>query len=214
MSFTVSDVVVDVRELIQDTSLPYRYDDAFIARKVNQIVRRAAILRPDLFTEIVSINCVAGTMQSPPVDSIRIMDVLTNTIGIAVKEVNQEVLDLMVPSWESLTPGPATNWMRYPRSPNRFYVYPAATSADTLTIVYSKCPDTLTILSTVPLQDVYFPVIVDGTAWMMEAIDAEHVESGRSKMFQDSFMQALTGSLQARRITDTDTAAGPAEDEV
>ncbi len=214
MSFTVSEVVVDVRELIQDSSLPYRYDDAFIVRKVNQIVRRAAILRPDLFTEITTISCVAGSMQSPPSDSIRIMDVLTNTAGVAVKEVNQEVLDLMFPSWESLTPGPATNWMRYPRSPNRFYVYPAATVGDSLEIVYAKCPATLSLSDVVPIQDVYMPVIVDGTCWIMEAIDAEHVESGRAKQFQDSFTSALTGGLQARRITDTETAAGPAEDAV
>lgn len=214
MSFTVADVIVDVREMIQDTMTPYRYDDAFIARKVSQVVRRMAILRPDLFTEIATITCVAGTIQATPSDSVRIMDVLTNTAGVAVKEVNQEVLDLMVPTWETLTPGPSTNWMRYPRSPNRFYVYPAATITDTLKIVYAKCPATLTAPSTVPLQDAYSSTVVDGTCWLMESIDAEHVESGRAKMFQDSFLAAMSSGLQARRITDTDTAAGPASDEV
>lgn len=214
MSFTVPDVIADVRELIQDTLSPYRYSDDFLARKISQTVRRVTVLRPDLFTEITTITCVAGSMQSPPADSVRIMDVLTNTSGAAVKEVNQEVLDLMVPAWEALTPGPAVNWMRYPRSPNRFYVYPAATVSDTLEIVYAKCPAVMTTASTIPLQDVYYPAIVDGTCWLMESIDAEHVESGRAKMFQDSFLQALTGSLQARRITDTDMAAGPATDEV
>lgn len=214
MSFLVSEVLLDVRELIQDTAVPYRYDDTFIVRKVNQVVRRMALLRPDLFTEITTITCVAGSLQSPPADSVRIMDVLTNTVGTAVKEVNQEVLDLMVPGWENLTPGPTTNWMRYPRSPNRFYVYPAATVSDTLEIVYAKCPVTLSIGSIVPVQDAYQPVVIDGTCWIMEAIDAEHVESGRAKMFQESFMAGITGSMQARRITDTDMAGGPAEDEV
>jgi hypothetical protein len=209
MSFTVAEVLQDARELVQDTSSPYRYDDAFMARKFNQVIRKAVVIRPDLFTEIVSIACNAGAMQTCPADSVRIMDVLTSSIGEAVKEVNQEVLDMMAPGWELTSPGPAKNWMRYPRDPNRFYVYPAATAALALEILYSKCPAMLTTTDIVPIQDAYYPFMVDGLCAIIESIDAEHVESGRAKMFQDSFMSGLTGGLQARRIADTDTAAGP-----
>ena len=214
MSFTVSDVIADTRDSVQDNSVPYRYDDTDLIRKFNQIIRRAVILRPDLFTEIVTMSCVAGSLQQCPSDSVRLMDVLTNSAGAAVKQVNQEVIDLMIPDWETLTPGPATNWMRYPRDPNRFYVYPAASAAANLQIMYAKCPATLSLGSTVPIQDVYMPVLVDGMVWLVEAIDAEHVESGRAKMFKDSFTEALLSGLQTRRITDTDSAGGPAEDSV
>lgn len=215
MSFTVSDVILDARESVQDTDVGYyRYDDTFMVRKFNQVLRRAVVLRPDLFTEVTTISCVAGGMQTCPTDSVRLMDVLTNSAGEAVKEVNQELLDLMAPGWELLPAGPAKNWMRYPRDPNRFFVYPAAPAATNLQIIYAKCPATLTISDTVPMQDVYMPVLIDGLCWLVEAIDAEHVESGRAKTFQDAFTNALTNGLQARRITDTNTAAGPAEDEV
>lgn len=214
MSFLVSDVILDARELVQDTATPYRYDDAFMTRKFNQVLRRAVIMRPDLFTEITTITCIAGSMQSCPANSVRLMDVLSNANGAAVKQVNQEVLDMMLPSWEALTPGPAQDWMRYPRDPNRFYVYPASSAGLSLQIIYAKCPAMLTSTDVVPMQDVYFPALIDGLCWMLEAIDAEHVESGRAKMFQDSFKEALSVGLQARRITDTDSAAGPAEEVV
>jgi hypothetical protein len=209
MSFTVAEVLQDARELVQDTSPPYRYDDAFMVRKFNQVIRKAVVLRPDLFTQITTIACTAGAMQSCPADSVRIMDVLTSSTGEAVKEVNQDVLDMMAPGWELTGQGPTKNWMRYPRDPNRFYVYPAATAAVALEILYSKCPAMLTTTDIVPIQDAYYPFMVDGLCAILESIDAEHVESGRSKMFQDSFMSGLTGGLQARRIADTDTAAGP-----
>jgi hypothetical protein len=214
MSFTVAEVLADVRDLVQDNSTPYRYDDADLVRKFNQVLRRAVILRPDLFTQVSTLTCIAGSMQLCPADSVRLMDVLSNANGGAVKQVNQEVIDLMIPDWETLTPGPTTNWMRYPRDPNRFYVYPAATAGLALQIIYSKCPALLILTDTVPMQDVYMPVLVDGVCWSVEAIDAEHVESGRAKMFKDSFTEALTTGLQARRITDTDSAAGPAEETV
>jgi hypothetical protein len=214
MSFTVADVLADVRDLVQDRDAPYRYDDADLVRKFNQIIRRAVILRPDLFTEVATMSCATGSLQQCPPDSVRLMDVLTNSAGAAVKQVNQEVIDLMVPDWETLTPGPATNWMRYPRDPNRFYVYPSSPAAANLQIIYAKCPATLTSASVVPMQDVYMPVLVDGMCWLVEAVDAEHVETGRAKMFKDSFTEALTVGLQARRITDTDSAAGPAEETI
>lgn len=212
MSFTVADVVMDVREEIQDTMVQYRYSDEFIVRKLNQVLRRAAILRPDLFVVVESFTCVAGSLQTAPSDSIRLMDALSNTTGAAIKEVSQDVLDMMVPSWEALTPGPAINWMRYPRDPNRFYVYPAATALDTLTITYARCPATLSYLDTIVMQDVYSPVITDGTVWLMESIDAEHVASGGAKMRQDAFLSGLSAGLTSRRITDVGTAGLPPEE--
>lgn len=215
MPIPVADVLLDVRESVSDTSLPYRYSDAFILRKVNQTVQRMVVKRPDLFCDVHVLTCVAGSLQSAPADSVRVMDVLSNSANKAVKEINQEVLDLTLPNWENLTPGPATDWMRYPRDPNRFYVYPAAVNADTLTILYAKTPTALTLSSTnIPLPLAYQPAVVDGTLWLLESIDAEHVESGRAKMFQDSFNAVLDSGMVARRLTDTDNAALPKEEQV
>lgn len=212
MSFTVADVVMDVREEIQDTMVQYRYSDEFIVRKINQVMRRTALLRPDLFVVVEPFACAAGSLQTAPADSIRFMDALSNTTGAALKEVSQEVLDMMVPTWEALAPGPAINWMRYPRDPNRFYVYPAATALDTLVITYARCPATLSFLDTIILQDVYSPVITDGTVWLMESIDAEHVASGSAKMRQDAFLSGLSAGLTSRRLTDSGTAGLPPEE--
>lgn len=71
------------------------------------------------------------------------MDVMSTASGSAVKEVSQDVQDMMIPAWEALTPGPAVNWMRYPRDPNRFYVSPSAVPGAVLSISYAKAPAVL-----------------------------------------------------------------------
>jgi hypothetical protein len=209
MSFTVADIVTEARELLLDTLAPFRYSDDFIVRKVNQAVRRMSIVRPDLFATHASLSCVLGILQSAPADSIRLMDVVTNDDGTALKEINQDTLDLMIPTWPSQGTSALINWMRYPRDPNRFYVYPAAAGTETLTIVYARSPATMTINSVVPLPDAYQPSVIDGTCWLMEAIDAEHVESGRAKMFKDAFEGALTAGLTVRQLTDADAGGLP-----
>ena len=204
MSFTVADVVLEARELLLDETAPFRYSDAFITRKVNQVLRRMVIVRPDLFATVHNITTVTGSLQSCPADSVRLMDVTLNGAQRAPKEINQDVLDMMFPTWNTNTAGPTENWMRYPRDPNRFYVYPPSVGGETLTIVYAKSTPTYDIDDVISLQDAYFPVLLDGVCWLMEAIDAEHVESGRAKMFKDAYEGALAAGLAARRITDTE----------
>ncbi|MFM6959555.1 MAG: DUF6682 family protein [Schleiferiaceae bacterium] len=210
MSFTVADIVVETRELLLDESEPYRYSDEFIIRKVNQVLRRMVIVRPDLFAAIDTITTVPGSLQSCPADSVRLMDVAVNGVGYTPKEINQEVLDLMFPRWNTDATGATINWMRYPRDPNRFYVYPPAAGGEQLTIVYAKSPPVYGATDVVGLQDAYQPVLLDGVCWLMESIDAEHVESGRAKMFQDAYNNALGAGLAARVITDTDDAGASA----
>jgi hypothetical protein len=41
---------------------------------------------------------------------------------------------------------------------------------------------------------------------LAESVDNEHVNSGRAKLYLDSFSQAISLSLQARALTDTDEA--------
>lgn len=213
MSFTVAEILTETRELLLDSLSPYRYSDEFIIRKVNQVLRRMAVMRPDLFVVHTTIACVSGTLQAAPTDSVRMLDVIANADGDAVKEINQDTLDMMYPDWSSSAPATTINWMRYPRDPNRFYVYPPALGGEDLQIVYARSPAAVDANSTVSLPDAYAPTVLDGTCWLMEAIDAEHVESGRAKAFKDAFEASLTAGLTVRRLTDVD-ASGLPKDEV
>jgi hypothetical protein len=56
------------------------------------------------------------------------------------------------------------------------------------------------------ISDVYFPALVDGVVFLAESIDDEHVQSGRAKLFYDSFVQQLGAGLQSRKVTDTKNA--------
>lgn len=213
MSFTPADVLLEVREQIQDAdSAAYRYSDAMVIRKINQTLKRICILRPDLFSTVATMTCVAGSLQSAPADSARLMDVISATDGRAVKQVNQETLDILYPTWDPAATGIPTNWMRYPRDPNRFFVYPVPTVLDTLQIIYAKTPSTYSANDLLPIGDVYLPVVVDCVIWLLESVDAEHVESGRAKMFWDSFKEMIQASMQARKLTDSPAAGEDPKD--
>jgi hypothetical protein len=95
--------------------------------------------------------------------------------------------------------------MRHVRNPNRFFVYPAPVAGTVLVGEYAQTPPDYTLDQEVTFPtDAYFPVVVDGTVFLAESIDNEHVNSNRAKLFQDAFVQALGVGLQSRTVTDTE----------
>jgi hypothetical protein len=203
---TPADIITQARILVQDTRAPYRYSDTLMLGWVNQTLKRMVVLRPDLFSVIEDIPTVPGeVLQSCPADSMRLIEVFQVRGGNALTETNRESLDRIHPSWANDPAGMPVNFMRHVRSPNRFFVYPRPIEGTILVAEYVQSPVAYTINQTIEtLTDVYLPVVVDGVVFFAESVDDEHVNSGRAKLFQDSFNQVLATGLQTRTVTDTE----------
>lgn len=202
---TPAEVIAEVRNVIQDTRATFRYSESLLLGFVNTTIKRMAILRPDLFTVIGDINVTANTVvQDCPAGAVRLVEIFQVKNGDVITEVSREVLDQTYPEWRTETPGTPVNYMRHVRNPTQFFLVPRPVSSVVLIGEYVASPTTYTINQTIDLPDAYFPVLVDGTVFMAESVDNEHVNSGRAKLFQDSFTQLLGVGLQSRSVTDTE----------
>jgi hypothetical protein len=203
---TPNEVITEVRRLIQDTKVTFRYSDTVLLGFVNQTLKKMAVLRPDLFAVISDFTTVANTvLQSCPTDSVRLMQIFQIKSGDAVTEVSKETLDQMYPNWVNETAGIPVNFMRHVRNPNKFFIYPRPSAGVILVGEYAQSPATYAINDTVALlPDAYLTSVVEGAVYLAESVDNEHVNSGRAKLFQDAFVQGLGVSLQSRVITDTE----------
>lgn len=206
---TPGEIITEVRALIQDTRAPQRYSDAVLLGFVNQTLKRMVMIRPDLFALIGDIPTTADTvLQSLPADSMRLIEIFQVKDGSAVTEASRDMLDQMAPTWVSDPAGTPVNFMRHVRNANRFFVYPRPTAGVVLVGEYAQTPPDYALSDTIDLlPDSYFTAVVDGTVYLAESVDDEHVNSGRAKLFQDSFLATLGASLQARSVTDTEEGA-------
>lgn len=203
---TPNDVIAEVRDLIQDTVEPLRYTDEFLLKFVNQTLRRMVVLRPDLFARIAEVPCTPGTVvQSAPIDSVRVIEVHGVVDGDGITEVDKNALDESYPAWVNEEAGPAVNWARHVRNPNLFFIYPKAPEEQSLIVEYAQVPRNYDFEDTIDLlPEAWFPAVVDGTVFLAESIDNEHVNSGRAQLFQKSFIENLGANNQAKPITDND----------
>lgn len=205
---TPAEVISEARKLINDTRAPQRYSDADMLGFVNQTLKRAAMYRPDLFLQIGDINTTADTtVQTMPADSLRLVEIFGIKDGNTITEVDRDTFDQTYPGWRSEAAGQPVNFMRHVRNPNVYFLYPRPTAGVILLAEYAKVPTDYALGDSIVAPiDAYFPTIVDGTVYLAESVDDEHVNSGRAKLFLDSFTQGLGVSLQSREITDSEDA--------
>lgn len=205
---TPASIIVEVRRILQDVDAPTRYSDADLLGYINQTLKRMAVLRPDLFGEIVDIPTTAGTaIQSLPSDALRLIDIFQVKGSNAVTEVDRETMSRNYPNWMNETAGSPVNFMRHVKNAERFFLYPPPTEGTVLVGEYSKTPEDYALgdIITTP-SDAFMPVIVDGTVFLAESIDDEHINSKRADFFLQLFNSQLTTSIQNRTFTDTKAA--------
>lgn len=205
---TPTEVITEVRRLVQDQSVPYRYSDAVLLGYVNQTLKRMAVMRPDLFSDIVDIPTVADSaVQALPTNAMRLLDIFQVKDGPAVNEVDRETMNRNYPGWMTEAPGVPVNFMRHVKNPDRFFLYPRPQEGIVLVGEYAASPPDYALSDEISiLTDAYFPVVVDGATYLAESIDDEHVQSGRAKLFYESFANQLSVNLQSRKVTDTKLA--------
>lgn len=213
---TPLDVITAARVAIQDTRTGYyRYTDADMLTFVNQTLTRMAVLRPDLFQVIAEWALAPETvLQSCPPDSHRLVEIFYVVGENAVQEVSRDMFDQSYPTW--IMDGPATpvNFMRHVRNPNKFFVYPRPATCCKVLGEYVQIPPAYALEEEIQvLPASYFAALVDGTVYVAESIDNEHVNSGRAKLAQDMFLQQLQVGLQTRTATDTESGGLRAADD-
>lgn len=205
---TPQDVITEARNILQDAKVPFRYVDTLLLGFVNLTLKRLSILRPDLFVVMGDIPTVANTVvQSLPPNSMRLVEIFQVKGGNAVTEATREVYDQTYPEWINEPVGPTRNFMRHARNPNKFFIYPKAPENLVLIGEYAQSPRTYGLTEEIDLvPDSFLPVLVDGTVFIAESVDNEHVNSNRAKLFQDIFNETISLSLQSRALTDTEFA--------
>jgi len=203
---TPSEVIAEVRVLIQDTRVTFRYSDTVLLGFVNQTIRRMVMLRPDLFTTVTDISTVADlTEQTLPATAVRLVDIFRVKNGTSIEEVDRDQFDRAYPQWTTDAAGTPTKYMRHPRNPRAYFLYPRPTAGTVLVGEFVVTPTAYAISDPIAvLPDAYFGVLIDGTVYLAESIDNEHVNSGRAKLFFDSFVQALGVDLQSRAVIDSE----------
>ncbi|CAB4196191.1 hypothetical protein UFOVP1298_69 [uncultured Caudovirales phage] len=210
MSMLASGIITRTRIILNDAD-GVRWLDAELIAWLNDAQRVIALVRPDASVSTSVVTMVTGTKQTIPTDGLRLLDVVRNinadgSGGRVVRNVDRDVMDTQNINWHSDTPVLVSkNYIYDNRNPKYFYVYPPATTATQLEILYSKNPtDCVDATSTLGIPEIYADPLLNYVLYRAYAKDAEFAQN---QQLSASYLQIFQGMLGIK--TQKDAAYSP-----
>lgn len=220
-SIKVVEIIDRVETILQDSNL--RWPRLELQSWLNEAYLNIILARPDANAATGTFTCAAGTRQSLTAvfpSALRLLDVTRNLAAAsskrAVRQVNRHILDDQRPAWHAETASvDIQHWTFDPRQPKEFFVYPPATVAAQLEVVYTAPVGTHALTeeqldpaggntTVILLDDIYAGPLVDWVCYRAYSKDAEYGENGQRAA---AHLNAFTATIGSKN--QTDSAANP-----
>lgn len=208
MAIPAQQIIRRCVETLQDTT-SIRWPVAELVRYLNDGQREVVLHRPDAMVTNATLPLVAGSRQTLPTNGAKLIEVIRNTNGRAVRLVNREILDAQTPGWHNLNgTTEVLHYMYDPRDPRVFYVYPPAASGASLEIVYAAYPTDIAepasgatfsaVVGNIGLPDIYGNVLQDYILYRAYTKDSEYAGNlQRAQAHYAAFANALDIEIKA-----------------
>lgn len=190
--------------IVQDTT-HVRWSLSEKLQYITDAVREICLYKPDALAKTATLNLVPGVRQPLPADCVALVDVLSNGDGTSVRPTSRVQMDAIAPGWQKSSPSATVkHWMFDPQDQNQILVYPPqpSVSPGSLVITYAAAPIEAAAGATLPLKDVWMPVIVNYLLFRIYSKDAEYAGNGQ---LATAYYQAFNASLVGRGAAEDKT---------
>lgn len=195
MSITAQSIVQRAVGILQDTT-SIRWPINELVRWLNDGQREVVMYRPDALNTTTTMTLAAGSRQDldnanlTPAPS-KLIEITRNMAAGSAKEsvslVPRKMLDASTPGWHNLS-GTVNikHYMYDARDPKTFYVFPPATTAAQLEVMYSAYPTDIAAVSesssttysdvtgNIALPDIYGNALLDFVLYRAYTKDSEY----------------------------------------
>jgi hypothetical protein len=216
----VIDVIRRVEDVLQDSNI--RWPRTELQNWMNESYLAITLARPDANAKSGTFTCAAGTRQvltDEFASALRLLDVtrnmaLTSTYRV-IRLVARSVLDDQRPGWHAETG--TVNIQHYtfdPRQPKEFFVYPPATTAAQVEVVYTDSPGAHALSESdldpeganaevIKLDDIYMSPIID---WILYRAYSKDAEYGANEQRAQASYAAFNAALSTKNQVDAASA--------
>lgn len=199
-------VLLKAQQILNDqTAVLWGFDE--LLSWLNEAQRRVVLLRPDASSEVTQVTLVAGTRQTMPAGSIRLLGCRRNVSGRVCTMIKRDHLDQFSPNWSLATADATVKHVIYDELvPDEFEVYPPQPTSGfgSIQIVRSVLPTDCTldavsggsVDSVISLPDQYESPLVDYVVYRGYSKDAAYtVRGGKAEAAWNAFVQGLGNQL-------------------
>lgn len=166
---TVASIIERANTLLNDPGFT-RWSKQELLNYFNDASKAIVLVRPDAHAKHVDFACKAGTTQTLPSDALRLIDVVRNVGGGAIRYVPRKLLDDSYPDWHASTGASSVSAFAYDeRDPKTFFLYPGPAADVKVDVVFSAVPQSKTLAevedgsapATADLDEIYINPLID-----------------------------------------------------
>lgn len=197
----VSDYILTMRERLFDPGRGAGWSDDELIDYLNRAQQRVVFLKPDAYTQRLTLALDPGISQTLPDGAVGLFDVLRNTNGgRVVEQVDYDLLKASDWYWPA---GTATHviecYAADPRDPRRFLVSPPASSGTSLKVVVGMVAPTLVHQNDeTVLPESYNATLIDGALAQAWGKPSKRQDPAKSSYHQQLFDGALGVATKAQ----------------
>lgn len=218
----VIDVIRRVEDVLQDSNI--RWPRTELQNWMNESYLAITLARPDANAKSGTFTCAAGTRQVLTAEfpsALRLLDVTRNLAATSsyrvIRLVSRSVLDDQRPGWHAETGTVNIQHFTFdPRQPKEFFVYPPATTAAQVEVVYTDSPGSHSLTEeqldpegtnteVIKLDDIYMSPVID---WILYRAYSKDAEYGANEQRAQASYAAFNAAISTKN--QVDAAVAPA----
>lgn len=147
MNYTIGEAIDQCVEILLDEGqTQWEYDE--LLESYNTGCRDIVLKKPDANMSIENATLVAGPKQTIASNGIAFAKATRNIVGgnpgNAITPVDRNILDLIDPSWQTVTGTTVIHYSPDENDPLSYWVYPASPGANVIEIGFGKAPAQVT----------------------------------------------------------------------
>ncbi len=200
----VVDIIRRSKALLFD-ALQVRWQDEELLDWFNAGQTHLVSVRPDANTVRADHLCALGTEQTLTAEGLRLIRVIRDVGGSAIRFMDMDQLDNQIPDWhDDSEPVTDCEFCTYTdKDPRRFYLYPAPEAGHKVVHIYSAKPAVIEISNfdtdnkTIALPDTYADPLVDYVLYRAFSKDSDFANGARAQAHYQAMMQAIQGKTEA-----------------
>ena len=189
-----ADVFTRVRRSLNDTALPYRWDNDALRQYAGTVLRRMAEVAPYSCAVVQEITLSAGSMQALPNWTVRFLGGVSRSVdGKSIRNVSPEVMDNVLPGWRDDDPDDEITDCVYDTNvPGEFHVYPPALAGTKIRIRGAlKAADPVSLSENIPVNAVNEMALIHGLLAMCFSEDTDAGDLELAGRHWGKFYEAL-----------------------
>ena len=210
MTITAATILDEAAELLLDTA-HRTWSAESLLTYLNEALSATALVKHDFYTVQNFVTLDAGVLQAIPDDGVGLLDIVRNSGGRVITQVDKSLLEEANRFWPAATQETVIeHYTADPRNPRRFQVFPPSDGTSSVEMLYGATPPQIMYpAEEIPVPNSYHSPLLDFVLAKAYSKNSKRQDLAKSAALMQDWARLLGATSQSQIATSPKVASSP-----